>query len=110
MKRIEVIIPHEYLSRAVIALQSLGLHFTHYETKGRGKASRLTVEYDRGTGTMMEEYNIRVTITTVVADSMTDRVVERVLNNIGQAEGKIFIYDVKDAIDLKSKKRGESVL
>jgi len=110
MKAIEIIIPHDYMSQAVVALHSLGLHFTHYETKGRGKAPRLTVEYDRGTGTMMEEYNIHVTIRTVVADSMADRVVERVLNNIGQAEGKIFIYEVKDAIDLKSKRRGESVL
>jgi len=59
---------------------------------------------------MMEEYNTNVTIMTVVADSMVDRVIERILNNIGDNEGKIFVYDVKEAIDIKTKKRGESVL
>jgi nitrogen regulatory protein PII len=32
------------------------------------------------------------------------------LNNIGDNEGKIFVYEVKEAIDIKTKKRGESVL
>jgi nitrogen regulatory protein PII len=68
------------------------------------------VEFDRGTGTMMEEYNTNVTIMTVVADSMVDRVIERILNNMEDNEGKIFVYDVKEAIDIKSKGRGESVL
>ena len=50
MKRIEIIIPHPGMSQAIGALQSLELHFTHYETKGRGKAPTLAVEFDRGTG------------------------------------------------------------
>ncbi|MFL6457951.1 MAG: P-II family nitrogen regulator [Nitrososphaeraceae archaeon] len=110
MKRIEIIIPHHGLSQAVGALQSLGLHFTHYETKGRGKAPTLTVEFDRGTGTMMEEYNTNVTIMTVVADSMLDIAIERILNNIEDNEGKIFLYEVNEVIDIKSKRRGESAL
>ena len=110
MKRIEVIISPPSMSQAIGALQSLGLHFTHYDTKGRGKAPTLAVEFDRGTGTMMEEYNTNVTIMTVVADLMVDRVIEKILNNIGDNEGKIFVYEVKEAIDIKSKKRGESAL
>jgi|ERR687887_2611020 nitrogen regulatory protein PII len=110
MKRIEVIIPHHSMSQAIAALQSLELHFTHYETKGRGKAPTLTVEFDRGTGTMMEEYNANVTIMTVVADSMIDRVIERILNNMEDNEGKIFVYEVNEVIDIKSKRRGESAL
>ena len=58
----------------------------------------------------MEEYNTNVTIMTVVADLMVDRVIEKILNNIGDNEGKIFVYEVKEAIDIKSKKRGESAL
>jgi nitrogen regulatory protein P-II 1 len=68
------------------------------------------VEFDRGTSTMMEEYNTNVTIMTVVADSMVDRVIERILSNMKDNEGKIFIYDVKEAIDIKSKGRGGSAL
>ena len=110
MKRIEVIIPHSNMSQAVRALQSLGLHFTHYETKGRGKAPTLAVEFDRGTGTMMEEYNTNVTIMTVVADSIVDRVIERILSNMEDNEGKIFVYEVNEVIDIKSRTRGESAL
>jgi nitrogen regulatory protein PII len=55
---------------------------------------------------MMEQYNTNVTIMTVVADSMADRVIERILNNAD--DGKIFVYDVKEAIDIKSKKYRES--
>ena len=109
MKRIEVIIPHSSMSRVINALQSLGLHFTHYETKGRGKAPTIAVEFDRGTGTMMEQYNTNVTIMTVVADSMVDRVIERILSNM-EDNGKIFVYEVNEVIDIKSKRRGESAL
>jgi nitrogen regulatory protein PII len=59
---------------------------------------------------MMEEYNTNVTIMTVVADSMVDRVIEMILNNIGDDEGKIFVYEVNEVIDIKSKRRGESAL
>jgi nitrogen regulatory protein PII len=110
MKRIEVIIPHSSMSRAINALQSLGLHFTHYETKGRGKAPTIAVEFDRGTGTMMEQYNTNVTIMTVVADSMVDRLIERILNNTEDKDRKIFVYEVNEVIDIKSKRRGESAL
>src|ERR687887_2423610 len=91
MKRIEVIIPHSGMSQAIGTLQSVGLHFTHYETKGRGKAPTLAVEFDRGTGTMMEEYNANVTIMTVVADSMVDRLIERILTTRKTKMGK-FLY------------------
>jgi nitrogen regulatory protein PII len=37
-------------------------------------------------------------------------VIERIFNSTGDDEGKIFVYDVKDVIDIKSKRRGESAL
>ena len=98
MKGIEVIIPHSSISQSVDALQSLGLHFTHYETKGRGKAPTLAVEFDRGTGTMMEEYSTNVSIMTVVADSKVDIVIDRILNNIGDNGGQ----RLKSSTDSKS--------
>ena len=52
MKRIEIIIPHSSMLRVINAIQSLGVHFTHYETKGKGKAPTIAAEFDRGTGTM----------------------------------------------------------
>jgi len=59
---------------------------------------------------MMEEYNTNVTIMTIVADSIVDRVIERILSNMIDNEGKIFVYEVNEVIDIKSKTRGESAL
>src|SRR5262245_2359721 len=97
------------MSKAINELELLGLHFTHYEVKGKGKAPTLAVEYDRGTSTMMEEYSTNISISTVVSDSMVDSVIQRILS-IGESEGKIFVYEALDAIDIKSKRRGESAL
>jgi nitrogen regulatory protein PII len=47
---------------------------------------------------------------TVVADSMVDRVIERILSNMEDNEGKIFVYEVNEVIDINSKRRGESAL
>ena len=44
-----------------------------------------------------------------MADSMVDTVIQSILN-IGEIEGKIFVYGVQDAIDMKSKRHGESAL
>lgn len=60
---------------------------------------------------MREEFTESVTIMTIVPDSMTDEVVEKILGRItSDTEGIIFVYEVKDAIDIKTKKRGDSVL
>lgn len=60
---------------------------------------------------MREEFTESVTIMTVVPDSTMDVVVEKILGRITNGtEGIIFVYEVKDAIDIKTKKRGDSVL
>jgi nitrogen regulatory protein P-II 1 len=44
---------------------------------------------------------------------MVDKVVERILNSTSSGlagEGKIFISDVDDAVDIGSKQRGESAI
>ena len=110
MKRIETIVPQSEKSKVIEVFEQLGLNFTHYDTRGRGKNPPATVELHRGTGTMREVFNENATILTVVADSMTDKVVEKILNNTYGGEGIVFVYEVKDAIDIKSKKRGDSIL
>lgn len=83
----------------------------HHDTRGRGKTPASLVEFGRGTSTMEEEFTENVTIMTVVQDSMTDKVIEKILGNtaIGN-EGIIFVCEVKDAIDINTKKRGDSTL
>jgi nitrogen regulatory protein P-II 1 len=110
MKRIEAIIPHSSLSLVIGALKEMGLHSTHYDTKGVGKTPALSVEFDRGTSTMIEEFNTNVTVMTIVNDSMVDRVIEQILNYSYDTQGKIFISEVNDAIDIKTKRRGDSAI
>jgi nitrogen regulatory protein PII len=45
----------------------------------------------------------------VVPDSIVDNVIQRILS-VADSEGKIFVYEALDAIDMKSKRRGESAL
>ncbi len=68
------------------------------------------MEFDRGTGTVKEEFSENVTIMTVVCDPVADSVIESILDRTYGTEGKIFVYEVKDAMDLRTKKRGDSVL
>jgi nitrogen regulatory protein PII len=110
MKRIEVIIPDTNKSRVIRTLEEMNLHHTHYNTKGRGKTQPSVVEIGRGTGTVSEEYTENVTVMTVVTDAIADKVVEKVSESAGGSEGIIFVYEVKDAIDIRTKKHGDSVL
>lgn len=110
MKRIEVIIPDPSKSKVIGTLEDMNLHYTHYNTKGRGKTQPSMVEIGRGTSTVSEEFTENVTVMTVVTDSIADKVVENIIENVRESEGIIFVYEVKDAIDIRTKKRGDSIL
>jgi nitrogen regulatory protein P-II 1 len=67
----------------------------------------------RGTSTYRPEFNVNATVIIVVKDAMVDKVVEKILSSTSTGlagEGKIFISDVDDAIDIGSKQRGESTV
>lgn len=49
------------------------------------------------------EFSLNIAILTVIIDSMVNRVVETILKNELNTEGKFFVYDVVEAIDIKSK-------
>lgn len=110
MKQIEVILSRSHMSDAIATLDGLGIHFTHYESKGHGRTPATRVEIHRGTETITEEFNVNLTVMAVVPDSMVNTVVDKILNNMAGSEGKIFVYDVLDAIDLRTKKHGDSIL
>ena len=110
MKRIEAIVSRSHMLGVLSALEGVGVHFTHSDTKGHGRTSATKVGIQRGTATVTEEFNVNLTIVTVVPDSMVDNVVEKILYAAGGSEGKIFVYDVFDAIDIRTKSRGDSIL
>jgi nitrogen regulatory protein PII len=111
MKKIEAIVPSSEMETTFNALEKMGINFSYCDIKGRGQTPRLEKEYDMGSGRVKvrEEFKTNALIMTVVNDSMEEKVIETIRKN-SNAHGKIFVSELKDAIDLTSGQRGESVL
>jgi nitrogen regulatory protein P-II 1 len=114
MKKIEAVVPSARLDRAFAALKELDLGgFTYYDSKGQGSLPRPEIQMGRGTGTYRPEFNVNSTIVVVAKDSMANMVIDKILESASTGlagEGKIFISDVDDVVDIGSKKRGEGGL
>jgi nitrogen regulatory protein P-II 1 len=114
LKKIEAVVPAARLESAFAALRELELGgFTYYESRGRGQIPRPEIHSGRGTGTYRPEFNVNATIVVVTKDSMAGNVIEKVLESTSSGlagEGKIFVSDVDDVIDIGSKQRGEGAL
>lgn len=112
MKRIEAIVRPEKLEDIVEKLDSLGhsgITVTQVEGHGRQKG---IVEQFRG-----KEYKLlfipKVKIEAVVRDELVETVLDAIVTaaytgNVG--DGKIFISEVKDAVRVRTKDRGESAV
>lgn len=113
MKKIEAVIPEEKLDAVFYALAELDIGgFTYFNVKGRGQRPREMVSSGRG-GRVEATHNVNAFIYVVVKDNVVDKVVDTITSHssTGHAgEGKIFIYNVDDAVDIGTKKRGESSL
>ena len=114
MKKIEAVIPAARLDRAFAALKELDLGgFTYYDSKGQGQIPRPEIQSGRGTSTYRPEFNVNSTIVVVTKDSMVDKVIEKILQSTSTGlagEGKIFVSDVDEAVDIGSKQRGDGAL
>lgn len=114
MKKIEAVISSARLENAFEAVKELGLGgLTYYDSKGRGQIPRPEIHSGRGTGTYRPEFNMNATIVIVTKDSIADKVVEKILESTSTGltgEGKIFVSDVEEVIDIGSKQRGEATL
>jgi nitrogen regulatory protein P-II 1 len=114
MKKIEAVVPSARLDRAFAALRDLDLGgITYYDSKGQGQIPRPEIHSGRGTGTYRPEFNVNATVVIVTKDSLASKVIEKLLESTSTGlagEGKIFVSDVDDVIDIGSKQRGESAL
>ncbi|MEI8093990.1 MAG: P-II family nitrogen regulator [Spirochaetales bacterium] len=112
MKRIEAIVRPEKLEDIVDALEALGHSgITVSQVEGHGRQKGI-VEQFRG-----KEYKLmfipKVKIEAVVTDDLVEKIIEAVVTtaftgNVG--DGKIFISDVKDAVRVRTKERGEKAV
>jgi nitrogen regulatory protein P-II 1 len=114
MKKIEAVVPSARLEKAFAALRELDLGgLTYYDSKGRGQIPRPEIHSGRGTGTYRPEFNVNATIVVVTKDGLASKVIEKILESTSTGlagEGKIFVSDVDDVIDIGSKQRGEPAL
>jgi nitrogen regulatory protein P-II 1 len=114
MKKIEAVIPHARLGLVLSALKDMGLGgLTYFESKGKGQNPRPTLQSGRGTSTYTPEFNLNTTLVVVTRDSAVDSVLDTILENSStglKGEGKIFVYELDDIIDIGSKSRGEAAV
>ena len=107
MKRIEATIQATKISAVTEAINDIVGGFTILEGKGRGSGIRQEIRSGRGTGTVTAEYNEVATVSTIVDDS----VVEKVITAISDAaftgkggDGIIATVNVESALNIASKK------
>ena len=112
MKKIEAIIQPHKLEEVKEALKAIGIHgMTITEVRGHGRQKGHKEIY-RGM-----EYQVdllpKVKVEMVVADSQSDEVIRTLVasartGKIG--DGKVFVYDVAEAIRIRNDDRGEGAL
>lgn len=112
MKKIEAIIKPFKLDDVKDALNEVGIHgMTVTEVKGFGRQKGHTELY-RGAEYVVE-FLPKIKIETIVSDEDVEKVIETILKtartgNIG--DGKIFVYDIKETIRIRTGERGKEAI
>ena len=112
MKKIEAIIKPHKLDEVVQGLNEIDIcGMTVTEVKGFGRQKGF-VEVYRG-----REYSVnflqKVKIEIVVDDNMVEKIIEVILKNAKTNEigdGKIFVFNVEEAIRIRTEERGSEAL
>jgi nitrogen regulatory protein P-II 1 len=114
MKRVEAIIPAEKVSAVSEALRNAGVGgATILDAKGRGKGEKPQVQAGRGTRGVSAEFSSRANVVAVVDDSEVENVIAAILDTTSTGspgDGKIFVSNVTEAIDIGTRKRGQTAI
>lgn len=112
MKKLEIVIKPEKLEDLKSILdesKANGIMITNIMGYGNQKGYK---QVYRGT-----EFNVnllpKVKVETVIDDDVAEQIVTKVVANINTGnygDGKIFIYDVEDAVRIRTGERGENAL
>ena len=114
MKRLDIIVPHEYLLdvNEILRKHKVG-GMSFFDVKGRGRAKHEPVTVGRGVISYVPEFASRTKVEVVVSDLLVKGIVDDVLKSFGNgtlAIGKIFVYDIAEAYDIGTKVEGDSAL
>ena len=114
MKRIDVIVAHDRLVDINRIVREHGIGgMTFYIIKGRGRSKLEPVSIGRGIKRYTPEYQMRVKCEIIVPDNMVKLIVKeltRIFNTGSVSDGKIFVYEVVAAYDIKTRRTGDVVL
>jgi nitrogen regulatory protein P-II 1 len=115
MKRVEAVISAEKVSAVNEALRNAGVGgATILDAKGRGKGEKPRIQTWKGTGGLSAaEFSVRATVVAVVNDPDVEKVITAILDttSTGSAgDGKIFVSNVNEAIDIGTRKRGQTAV
>ncbi|MCP3924288.1 MAG: P-II family nitrogen regulator [Desulfobacterales bacterium] len=112
MKKIEAIIKPFKLDDVKEALQGLGINgMTVSEVKGFGRQKGHKEIY-RGAEYVIDFVN-KVKIEIVVLDDMVDKIlaaIQKTAQTGTIGDGKLFVYDVEDAIRIRTGQRGDEAI
>ena len=114
MKKLDIIVHHERVGKVSDSLRKNDVGgLTFYNIRGRGR-SKYEPEHV-GTGVMeyTPDFGDWIKVEVLVADSKVKQIVDDLLQTISRgssSDGKIFIYDVAEAIDIGTKRTGDTVL
>jgi len=104
MKRIEAIIQSSMKDQVVSAIKKVGVGgITVWQTQGLGEADP----------PLVGQYFSKEVVVTVVSDSKVDAILDAIANVActgTKGDGKVFVSNVEDALDICTKEKGESAI
>jgi len=114
MRKIDVIVAHERLIdiNEIIHKHKLG-GMTFYNIKGRGRSKLEPVDPNKGILRPTPEFQTRIKCEILVPENMVRPVVDEILKVINRGsvpDGKVFVYEVVEAHDIRTKESGEVAL
>jgi nitrogen regulatory protein P-II 1 len=86
---------------------------SYHRIEGRGRVKAQPISVGRGVMHYTPEFIPRMKVEVVVRDDKVDEIITKLAERIGgdpSTGGKIFVLDVPNAVDLVTKKRGESAI
>lgn len=112
MKKLEIIIKSEKLEDLKAILDDCAVNGMNIvNTMGYGNQKGIIKKY-RGA-----EYKVnmlpKIKVETVVAEDVAENLIDKIVKEINTGnygDGKIFVYDVEDAVRIRTGERGESAL
>lgn len=111
MKKIEAIIRKTRFEDVKEALLAADIEwFSYYDVRGVGKSRQARIYR----GVMYDTSSIeRIMISIVVRDKNSEKTVQAILNAAQTGEvgdGRIFVYDIEDAVRIRTGERGDIAL